>query len=138
MKQWVSLITLGVQNMAASRDFYEKIGWVATKSSNEFVTFFQMNGSALGLYGQEMLSKDIGLKSSPRPGGMTLAMNMANVREVDEAMHLVESIGAKILSSPSKKDWGGYVGYFADLDGHIWEITYAPDIPITETGIDFS
>lgn len=138
MKQWVSLITLGVKDMKTARDFYEKLGWVATDSSNEFVTFFQMNGYALGLYGQEMLSKDTGLTNKPVPGGITLAMNVESPNEVDEAMELVVSCGATIIAPASKTHWGGYVGYFADLDGHIWEITHAPGILMDENGIDFS
>lgn len=138
MKQWVSLITLGVKDMKTARSFYEKLGWVATNSSNEFVTFFQMNGYALGLYGQEMLSKDIGLTTKPAPGGITLAMNVESPQEVDEAMEFVLSCGATISTPASKTDWGGYVGYFADPDGHIWEITYAPGIPLNDLGIDFS
>lgn len=138
MKQWVSLITLGVKDMRTARSFYEKLGWVATDNSNEFVTFFQMNGYALGLYGQEMLSKDTGLTAKPAPGGITLAMNVESPEQVDEAMELVASCGATITAPASRTHWGGYVGYFADPDGHIWEITHAPDIPITKDGIDFS
>ena len=138
MKQWISLVTLGVSDMKISRRFYEAIGWTATQSSNEFITFFQMNGMALGLYGQESLSKDIGLDKTPAPGGITLAMNVENPQQVDEAMQLVQSCGATILSPAKKTPWGGYTGYFADPDGHIWEITHAPGIPLTDNGIDFS
>ncbi len=138
MKQWISLVTLGVRDMKTSRSFYEAIGWTATKNSNEFVTFFQMNGMALALYGQEALSKDIAIVEEPKPGGITLAMNFESPQEVDEAMALVKSCGATIMVPAKKVHWGGYVGYFSDPDGHVWEMTHAPGIPLTENGIDFS
>ena len=97
------------------------------------VVFFDMGGWMFGLYGQENLSRDCGL-DNPAPGGVTLAYNTRSHDEVDDYMNLVKEAGASILKDPVEMPWGGYVGYFADPDGHPWEITWVPQFPIREDG----
>jgi hypothetical protein len=99
------------------------------------VVFFDMGGWIFGLYGQPELSKDSGLTdTSPVPGGITLAYNTRSREEVDHFMGVVKDAGATILNDPVETPWGGYVGYFADPDGHPWEISWVPHFPIQEDG----
>jgi catechol 2,3-dioxygenase-like lactoylglutathione lyase family enzyme len=135
MDQRISLITLGVSDVAAARAFYERLGWIASSASMAEVVFFDMGGWIFGLYGQPELSKDSGLTdTSPVPGGITLAYNTRSREEVDHFMGVVKDAGATILNDPVETPWGGYVGYFADPDGHPWEISWVPHFPIQEDG----
>ncbi|MBT4932088.1 MAG: VOC family protein [Rhodospirillaceae bacterium] len=135
MEQRISLVTLGVANVATARAFYERLGWTASSASMDEVVFFDMGGWMFGLYGQSNLSKDSGLtENKPVPGGITLAYNTRSREEVDHFMDEVKEAGATILASPVEMPWGGYVGYFADPDGHPWEISWVPHFPILEDG----
>jgi len=135
MEQRLSLVTLGVADVAAARAFYEKLGWTASGASMDEVVFFDMGGMIFGLYGQSDLSKDSGLTGeTPIPGGITLAYNTRSRDEVDHFMGVVEDAGATILTPPADTPWGGYVGYFADPDGHPWEISWVPQFPVLEDG----
>ena len=124
----ISLVTLGVTDMARARAFYEALGWKAGGPSNEHVTFFQGRGIVLGLFGHDELAKDAGIKSAPPPAfrGMSLAYNCRSEKEVDEAFVHAVSCGAKAVKQPEKVFWGGYSGYFADPDGHLWEVAFNP------------
>jgi uncharacterized protein len=135
MEQRISLVTLGVANVAAARAFYERLGWTASSASMDEVVFFDMGGWMFGLYGQSNLSEDSGLtETKPVPGGITLAYNTRSREEVDQFMDDVTEAGATLLASPVEMPWGGYVGYFADPDGHPWEISWVPHFPILEDG----
>jgi len=135
MEQRISLITLGVADIAAARAFYEKLGWTASGASMDEVVFFDMGGMIFGLYGQSDLSSDSGLmERAPVPGGITLAYNTRSRGEVDRLMDVVEAAGARVLKAPADMPWGGYVGYFADPDGHPWEISWVPQFPVREDG----
>ena len=135
MEQRISLVTLGVANVATARAFYERLGWTASSASMDEVVFFDMGGWMFGLYGQSNLSKDSGLtENKPVPGGITLAYNTRSREEVDQFMDDVTEAGATLLASPVEMPWGGYVGYFADPDGHPWEISWVPHFPILEDG----
>jgi len=135
LEQRISLITLGVADVAAARAFYERLGWTASSASMDEVVFFDMGGMIFGLYAQHELSKDSGMMNeTPRPGGITLAYNTRSHDEVDYLMGIVEDAGATILKHPVEMPWGGYVGYFADPDGHPWEISWVPQFPILEDG----
>ncbi|MBT3305614.1 MAG: VOC family protein [Alphaproteobacteria bacterium] len=134
MEQRISLVTLGVADVAASRAFYERLGWKASSASMDEVVFFDMGGMIFGLYGQSDLSKDTGLTNTPTPGCTTLAYNTRSREEVDHFMGVVEEAGATTLKPPVDMSWGGYVGYFADPDGHPWEISWVPHFPVLEDG----
>jgi len=135
MEQRISLVTLGVADVAAARAFYEKLGWTASSASMDEVVFFDMGGMIFGLYGQADLSRDSGLTDRvPVPGGITLAYNTRSRGEVDRLMGVVEGAGATILRDPVDMPWGGYVGYFADPEGHPWEISWVPQFPVHEDG----
>ncbi|MDI3338138.1 VOC family protein [Defluviimonas aestuarii] len=132
--QRVTLITLGVDDLARSRAFYESLGWVPTAALDE-VVFFQIHGAVLGLFGREALAKDQG-----RPGvrlgtgAMTLAQNFTTEAEVDAAWEQAGAAGAAPLKKPEKVFWGGYSGYYADPDGHVWEVAMNPFWPLESDG----
>ena len=121
-KQRVSLVTLGVADLARARTFYEAWGWIPHYDSQEIV-FFQGNGLVIALFGLEDLAAD---QARPHAvlgtGAMTLAQNYANEVEVDERFRSALAAGATMLKRPQKTDWGGYSGYVADPDGHVWEL----------------
>lgn len=134
----ISLITLGVDNIAAATAFYERLGWERSSASQESISFFGLNGIVLGLFGRKALAEDAGLEgiSDDRPpfSGVTLAYNLGSEAEVDEALAFAESCGARIVKPAEKVFWGGYSGYFADPDGHLWEVAFNPFSPLDENG----
>lgn len=131
----ISIVTLGVEDMERARGFYERLGWQAASSSNDSVTFFNMGGMILGLYGRDALAEDATVEFSPaRFTGVSLAHNCASEDQVDAVMAFAEAAGAKIVKQPEKVFWGGYSGYFADPDGHLWEIAHNPFFPMDEDG----
>jgi hypothetical protein len=129
----IHLITLGVKDMGISRAYYEAMGWVASPISMAEVTFFQSGTQVLGLYGQDALNHDTGL-SSPKPGGITLAVNMRSRDEVDAMIQRALDAGATLLSAARVMPWGGYTAYIADPDGHPWEFSHVAQLVPDETG----
>jgi hypothetical protein len=135
MDQRLSLVTLGVADVAASTAFYGRLGWKPSSASNDSVTFYQLGGIALGLYGREALAEDAHIDSAGTGfGGITLALNMRTREEVDAVLAEAEAAGAAILKPAQDVFWGGYSGYFADIDGHAWEVAWNPGFEITATG----
>lgn len=132
--QRVTLITLGVDDLARSRAFYEALGWTPA-SAQEGVVFYQMHGAVLGLFGRADLAKDQGRPGADLgTGAMTLAQNFATEAEVDAAYSAALAAGAKALKRPEKVFWGGYSGYYADPDGHVWELAMNPYWPLAPDG----
>lgn len=134
MDQRLSLVTLGVADVARSRRFYEALGWRASGASVPEVAFFQLNGMGLALYGQAALSADLGLAAPPRPGGVTLAVNLRSREAVDAAVAETLAAGATLLQAPREMPWGGYVGYVADPDSHPWELAWVPMFALDPQG----
>ena len=133
--QRVTMITLGVKDLAASRTFYKALGWVESSRSQESIAFFQINGMALGLFGLDELAKDQGREGATLGfGATTLAQNFATEAEVDAAFAKALKCGASQLKAPEKVFWGGYSGYYADPDGHVWELANNPFWPLNEDG----
>ena len=133
--QRVTLITLGVTDLVASRAFYKALGWVESPRSQESIAFFQLNGLALGLFGLEALADDQGRPDAVLGvGAMTLAQGFESETEVDAAFAKALACGATNLKAPEKVFWGGYSGYYADPDGHVWEIAYNPFWPLNADG----
>ena len=132
--QRVTLITLGVDDLSRSRGFYEALGW-RPASVQEGVVFFQMHGAVLGLFGRADLAADQGRPGAELgTGAMTLAQNFATEAEVDAAFALALKAGAVALKAPQKVFWGGYSGYYADPDGHVWELAMNPFWPLADDG----
>ena len=124
--QRVTLITLGVTDLDRAKTFYGALGWAPT-SETETVVFYQINGMVLGLFGLEPLAHDQGRPSAPRgTGAMTLAQNFETQDAVDAAYSAALAAGATALKAPEKVFWGGYSGYYADPDGHVWEVAHNP------------
>jgi uncharacterized protein len=135
MEQRMSLITLGVADVARARAFYERLGWRASSASMAEIAFFQIGGCALALYPHTRLSEDTGLGGvQPTPGGITLAYNTRTRVEVDSLLEEALQAGARLLKSPKEMPWGGYTAYFADPDGHTWEISWVPQFAVREDG----
>lgn len=132
--QRVTLITLGVADLDRSKAFYGALGWKPAEEQ-EGVAFYQMQGMALGLFGKAALAEDQGRGGAELgTGAMTLAQNFATEAEVDDAFDAAVAAGAKALKRPEKVFWGGYSGYYADPDGHVWEVAMNPFWPLGEDG----
>jgi uncharacterized protein len=139
MEQRLSLITLGVRDLVRSRTFYsDGLGWVPSELSNENVVFCQCAGVVFGLYGRNALAEDAALNSSEGSGfrGVTLAYNAHTRDDVDDVLALAVRAGATIAKPAAEAFWGGYSGYFADPDGHLWEIAWNPSFTIDAAGLD--
>ncbi|GLK53900.1 MAG: glyoxalase [Maricaulis sp.] len=132
MDQRVSLITLGVADTARSRAFYEKLGWKAA-FENEEVVFFQLNGIVLGLFRRDSFDLDM-KRDNDGTGRIALAYNVRDRSEVDPALDRAVSAGGSLLKRAEEAPWGGYSGYFADPDGHAWEVAHNPAWTISAAG----
>jgi predicted lactoylglutathione lyase len=134
----VSLATLGVADVARSSEFYETLGWrLSPASVPAMVSFFQTAGGLLSLVKTDDISGDAGLppRTSSDFRGVLLAINVESPAAVDAALRSAVQAGATLVKAPATAAWGGYLGYFADLDGHLWEITFNPGFPLTRDGI---
>lgn len=131
-----SIVTLGVADVAASAAFYRRLGWEQRGDESAGITWFRTAGTWIGLFGHDALAEDVGVPSTPAPEyrGVTLALNFADESEVDAALRDALHAGARLVKAPTRADWGGYSGYFADPDGHLWEVAYAPMMPAREDG----
>jgi len=130
----ITLVTLGVADLGRARDFYAALGWEAAEV-NDGVVFIQLAGQVLALFGIDDLAKDMGAERARLgTGAATLARNFASEAEVDAAFALALSAGATALKRPEKVFWGGYSGYFADPDGHVWELAVNPFWPLSPDG----
>ncbi|GAB1478399.1 VOC family protein [Paracoccaceae bacterium] len=133
--QRVTLITLGVADLAASRAFYAALGWCEHRESQPGVAFYQMHGAALALFGRADLAADQGRPGAALgTGAATLAQNFSTEAEVDAAYAAALAVGATALKAPEKVFWGGYSGYWADPDGHVWEVAMNPFWPLATDG----
>jgi catechol 2,3-dioxygenase-like lactoylglutathione lyase family enzyme len=135
MEQRISLITLGVTDLVRSRRFYEQgLGWRPGFVSDE-VVFFQAGGLVLALFSRAALAADAGLPGIERGGdGIALAHNVRTRAEVDAVLAEAAAAGAAILRPAEDAAWGGYSGYFADPDGHPWEVAWNPHWTIEADG----
>jgi len=128
MRQKLNLITLGVNDLERSLNFYEKgLGWKKSSAGNENIAFFSLGGMIISLYGRASLAEDISISEKGTGfSGITLAHNTKSEKEVDDILKEVEKLGATIIKPGEKVFWGGYSGYFKDPDGHIFEVAYNP------------
>jgi uncharacterized protein len=132
----ISLVTLGVDDLGRAAAFYEALGWTRTAAGNESVIFLQGEGMVLSLFGRQDLAADVGrpaADSAPSPC-ITLAVNVASAAEVDRLYGAALSAGAVAVKPPAAVFWGGYSGYVADPDGHLWELAHNPFFAMTATG----
>lgn len=133
--QRVSLITLGVADLAVSRKFYGDLGWTPKDEVPGQVIFYQLHGAVLGLFGIGPLAADQGRPDAKLgTGAITLAQNFRTEAEVDAAYAAAIAAGATPLKAPEKVVWGGYSGYYADPDGHPWEVAFNPFWELDDDG----
>lgn len=134
MEQRVSLITLGVTDLARSRRFYEQLGWQGQEVQK--TVFFQAGGVVVVLWGRDELALDAGVADAGVAGfdGVVLAHNVRTREEVDRVAADASGAGAAVTRSPGETFYGGYAACFTDPDGHAWEIAYNPGFPIGEDG----
>jgi predicted lactoylglutathione lyase len=134
MEQRVSLVTLGVRDLARSRAFYEALGWTTNAAPDDDVVFFQAGGIIVGLWGRDELAADSGMEDSGGWGGITLAHNVRSPAEVDAVIDEAERAGARIPRRGAETFWGGYSGLFVDPDGHPWEVAHNPGWTVGDDG----
>jgi predicted lactoylglutathione lyase len=134
MRQRVSLITLGVRDVSASRAFYERLGWRVALDVEETV-FFQAVDLVITLWGRGKLAADSGVEDAGGWGGITLAHNVRSREEVDRIIEEARAAGARISREPAGTFYGGYAGVFVDPDGHPWEVAHNPGFELTEDGV---
>ena len=128
MRQKLNLITLGVDDLERSLNFYEKgLGWKKSDKSIDDFALFPLGGITLALYPRQELAKDATLQYQPTEfSGMTISYNAKSEKEVDEVLEQVAKLGATIIKPAQKVFWGGYSSYFKDLDGYLFEVAYNP------------
>jgi len=128
MEQRLSFITLGVEDLNHSADFYEnKFGWKRSDMSNENIIFFQLNGILLSVYDKNKLAEDATVDSTGDGfRGFTLSYLTRSEKEVDEIIEKLRKLKVKIIKEPQKVFWGGYSSYISDPDGYLWEIAFNP------------
>lgn len=140
----INLIALGVRNIADSLAFYKSIGFQASvvgTDAEPVIVFFNNQGSKLELYPLELLAKDINEAQPPSLAetggfpGFTLAYNAKSIEEVDAIFIQLAEVGAEVAKMPKVTSWGGYSGYFKDLDGYYWEVAYGPDWEFDESNM---
>jgi uncharacterized protein len=144
----VSLITLGVADVEESTRFYSDLGFeLSSASVPGEVSFFRTAGGLLALWGAQELAEDAAVRADTVPAdtvpadavaghrGVSLAVNVASESAVDDALAHAQASGARITRGARKVDWGGYNGYFADPDGHLWEVAYNPFWPLDDRGL---
>lgn len=135
MEQRISLITLGVADLARSRAFYERLGWQRSVQAADGIAFFQAGGMGFALYPRDDLAKDAGVAlEGDGFRRFTLAYNARSRAEVEDVLSEAQAAGARILKPAHEAVWGGYSGYFADPDGFLWEVAWNPSFPIAADG----
>ena len=134
MEQRVSLVTLGVADLARSRAFYEALGWTTDAAPDADVVFFQAGGMVVALWDRARLAEDSAVADTVGWGGVTLAHNTRSPAEVDAVIAEARRAGATIGREPAGTFWGGYSGVFVDPDGHPWEVAHNPGWTVAEDG----
>nr|WP_316653553.1 VOC family protein [uncultured Gellertiella sp.] len=131
----ISVITLGVADPEASTAFYARLGWTKSPASVEGVTFIQMKGTALVLLPRDVVAAYAGVEDDgSRPSRVMLSHFVSSTVGVDAVMKFAVSCGATLVKAPALAYWGGYAGYLADPDGHLWEIAHTPNFQMNGQG----
>jgi catechol 2,3-dioxygenase-like lactoylglutathione lyase family enzyme len=135
MEPRLNFVTLGVADIARARAFYDALGFTASSASNPHVVFYDGGGIVLALFGRAALAEDAQVSDSARGfSGVALAHNVGSEALVDAVLAEVVAAGAKLVKPGQKAFWGGYSGYFADPDGHLWEVAFNPLFPLDASG----
>lgn len=135
MEQRLSIVTLGVADVAAARRFYERLGWSASSVGGDEIAFFQAGSIVFSLYSLEEMTTDLGIESDCSGcASIALAYNVRQKEDVDAVLAEAEQAGARLLKPAEEKFWGGYAGYFADPEGYAWEVAWNPAFELSEDG----
>jgi catechol 2,3-dioxygenase-like lactoylglutathione lyase family enzyme len=134
MEQRLTLLTLGVADLARARAFYEALGWTTRAKPEDDVAFFEAGGLILALWSRDALAEDSAVEDTGGWGGVTLAHNVASPADVDAVMDQAAAAGATIARPAGETFWGGYSGVFVDPDGHPWEVAHNPHWSLREDG----
>lgn len=134
MEPRISIITIAVDDLDRAVRFYESMGLTRHAGITDGVAFFQMGGAILGLFPRQDAEKDAGISFGQAPSAIYLAYNTRSEAEVGEVLAMAEKAGGKIVKPAQRAFWGGWYGYFADADGHVWEVAHNPAFPIDEDG----
>jgi len=134
MEQRVSLVTIGVTDLARARAFYEGLGWSTNAGPDDNVVFFQAGGMVVALWDRAQLAEDSTVSDPGGWGGITLAYNVRSPDEVDAVIDEARAAGATIGREPAETFWGGYSGVFVDPDGHPWEVAHNPRWTVADDG----
>ena len=133
MEQRISIVTLGVGDLARARAFYERLGWQGQEV--EETVFFQAGAMAFVLWASGKLAADSGVADDGKGfDGVTLAQNVRSAEEVDAVVAAAAEAGATVSRTPAPTFYGGYAGVFLDPDGHAWEIAFNPGFTLTDEG----
>lgn len=135
MEQRITLVTLGVGDLARSQAFFERLGWRRSLKEAAGVAFFQCGGIGVSLYSRQELAADAGVDAAGSGfAGISLAYNTRTKAEVDATLAEAVAAGARLVKPAQDAFWGGYHGYFADLDGYLWEVAWNPGFPLDAAG----
>jgi uncharacterized protein len=134
MQQRISVVTLGVDDLARARTFYETLGWKTGAGPDDDVVFFQAGCLVVSLWSRASLAEDSAVEDSGGWGGITLAHNVRSPAEVDAVLAEAEAAGATIGRPGAETFWGGYSGVFLDPDGHPWEVAHNPHWTVLDDG----
>ena len=134
MEPRISIITIACGDLDRAVAFYEGMGLKRHRGITDGVAFFQMGGAILGLFPRKSAEADAGVAFGPEPSPIYLAYNTRSDAEVDAVLGQAEKAGGRIVKSAQKAFWGGWYGYFADVDGNVWEVAHNPAFPIAEDG----
>jgi uncharacterized protein len=130
-----TLVTLGVSDVERAARFNAAMGLKRGVKNAKGVAFFEAGGVVLSLYGRDDLAKDATVENStPGFSGVTLAFNVPDEPSVDTVLQAAAKAGGKIVKPGGRAFWGGYTGYFADPDGHLWEVAHNPGFPLDPSG----
>ncbi len=133
----ITMISLGVNDLPRATDFYRQVLNTLPNTSSEAITFIELPGTWLALYPLDKLAEDISPEVPTTRNafsGITLAHNANSKDEVAAIMKRAEKAGAKIVKEPQETFWGGFSGYFADLDGYYWEVAWGPMFTFDDNG----
>ena len=134
MEQRLTVVTLGVSDLARARAFYEALGWTTGAEPDDDVVFFQSGGMVVALWGRSQLAEDSGVTEGEGWGGITLAHNVRSPADVDAVLSEAVRAGATITRPGGETFWGGYSGVFVDPDGYPWEVAHNPHWTLEEDG----
>ena len=134
MEQRLSLVTLGVRDLARAKEFYEGLGWKTGAQPEDDVAFFQCGGMVVALWVRERLTEDTAIEDGGGWGGVTLAYNARSPEEGDAVIDEARAAGGTIAREGAATFWGGYSGVFVDPEGHPWEVAHNPHWTIADDG----